>query len=117
MRDTLTVGLENHVSHVVTREMAPGHLKRVVLSTPAMIGLIEKACHTVAQEHLDDSETTVGTHVCVSHESAVFEGEQFQIRCRLETIEGRRLNFIVDVEGPKGVVSRGTHHRVIIKNS
>ena len=79
-----------------------------------MIGLIEGTCLAAAQEYLDQGETTVGTHVCVSHEKAVEEGEEIEIRCRLAKIERRRLTFDVGVNGPKGVVSQGTHQRAVI---
>jgi fluoroacetyl-CoA thioesterase len=79
-----------------------------------MVGLIEAACLEVAAPHLEPGETTVGTHVCVSHDRAVNEGEEFVIRCRLASVEKRRLNFDVEVDGPAGAVSRGTHQRAVI---
>jgi fluoroacetyl-CoA thioesterase len=79
-----------------------------------MVGMIEGACLLAAAPHLDDGETTVGTHVCISHDAAVREGEEFVIRCRLTSIEKRRLNFEVAVDGPPGQISRGTHQRAIV---
>ena len=64
--------------------------------------------------YLDDGETTVGTHVCVSHEAAVLEGEEFEIVGRLTTVNRRRLTFDVEVTGPRGPVSRGTHERAVV---
>ena len=115
MKETLVVGITNEVRHIVTKEMSPPHLPRVVLSTPNMVGLVEGACLSSVQGHLDDAETTVGTHICVSHESAVGEGEEFVVRCRLASIERRRLTFEIEVDGPNGVVSRGTHQRAVIR--
>ena len=115
VKDSLAPGLTGEARHVVTKDMSPPHLPRVVLSTPTMIGLMEGLCLASAQDHLDDGETTVGTHVCVSHESAVPEGETFVIRCRLASIDRRRLNFEVEVDGPDGVVSRGTHQRTVVR--
>jgi fluoroacetyl-CoA thioesterase len=112
--DTLTVGISNETRHTVTKDMSPPHLPVIVLSTPAMIGLIEVCCLAAAARHIDDGETTVGTHVCVSHDAAVNEGEEFEIRCRLASIEKRRLNFDVQVDGPRGPVSRGTHQRAVV---
>jgi fluoroacetyl-CoA thioesterase len=115
MKETLSAGLTNETRHAVKKEMAPPHLPAVVLSTPAMIGFIEGACLMAAAPHLDQDETTVGTHVCVSHDAAVREGEEFVVRCRLASIEKRRLNFEVAVDGPAGQVSRGTHQRAVVK--
>ena len=115
MRDTLVVGISCEATHTVTKDMSPGHLPRVVLSTPTMVGMIEGTCMSSLQGHLDDDELTVGTHICVSHEGAVTEGEQFVIRAELSGIERRRLKFEVEVDGPRGAVSRGTHERAVIR--
>jgi fluoroacetyl-CoA thioesterase len=115
MRDTLTTGLENEASYEVTRDMSAPHLPRVVLATPTMIGLIEGTCLMAVRDHLDEGETTVGTHVCVSHQAAATEGEQITIRCRLSRIEKRRLTFDVTVDTPNARVSEGTHERAVVR--
>lgn len=114
MKDSLAAGVEGRTRHTVTADMSPRHLPRVVLSTPTMIQLIEMTCLQAAQDHLDDGETTVGTHVCVSHEAAVLEGEEFDVVGRLTEVNRRRLTFEVEVTGPQGVVSRGTHQRAVV---
>ena len=110
----MTVGISNETRYTVTKEMSAPHLPVTVLSTPTMIGLIEGCCLAAAASHLDDGETTVGTHVCVSHDAAVAEGDEFVIRCRLASIEKRRLTFDIEVDGPRGPVSRGTHQRAAV---
>ena len=67
--------------------------------------------------HLDEGETSVGTHVCVSHEAAVNVGEHVTVWCRLNAVQKRRLEFEVRVEGPRGSVSNGTHQRAVINTS
>jgi fluoroacetyl-CoA thioesterase len=114
MRDTLTTGIENEASYEVTRDMSAPHLPRVVLATPTMIGLIEGTCLHAVSPHLDEGETTVGTHVCVSHQAAATEGEQITIRCRLSRIERRRLTFDVTVDTPNARISEGTHERAVV---
>jgi fluoroacetyl-CoA thioesterase len=114
VKDTLAVGLDNVAEYTVTKHMSAPHLPVAVLSTPTMIGLIEGVCLLAAAPHLDEDETTVGTHVCVSHQGAVREGERFVIRCRVASVEKRRLNFDVEVDGPTGPVSRGTHQRAVV---
>ena len=107
-------GITGEATHTVTAEMSAAHLPRVVLSTPTMIGLIEQSCLLAAQPHLEEGETTVGTHVCVSHQSAAYEGEEFTVRCTLSKIEKRRLTFDVEVTGSRGTISEGTHQRAVI---
>jgi fluoroacetyl-CoA thioesterase len=114
MQPTLVPGISREVSLVVTRDMSPPHLPRVVLSTPTMIEHIEGTCLQAAQEHLDPTETTVGTHVCVSHTGGAYEGETFTVRVRLAKIEKRRLTFETEVLSPRGPISTGTHERAVI---
>ena len=117
VKDSLAPGISNDAHHTVTKEMSAPHLPVAVLSTPTMVSLIEGCCLLAAAPHLTDGETTVGTHVCISHEAAVYEGEKFQSHCRLESVDRRRLNFEVEVQGPRGIVSRGTHQRAVIDAS
>ena len=115
MKDTLTTGIRGHSHHLVDEGMSPRHLPSKVLSTPAMIGLIEATCLSTAQEHLDDGETTVGIHVCVSHSASVSAGDTIDIVCELTEIDRRRLVFATKVTSGDTVVSEGTHQRFVVR--
>ena len=117
MHDTLQPGITNEATHTVTAAMSAPHLPRVVLATPTMIGLIEGACLLATKPHLDDDETTVGTHVCVSHQAAAIEGEEITIRCRLTEVNRRRLTFAVTVDTAGSRISEGTHERAVVSLS
>jgi fluoroacetyl-CoA thioesterase len=117
MKPSLAVGLSTEVQHTVTDAMSPAHLPAKVLSTPSMVGLIEGTCLNCARPHLDAGETTVGTHVNVSHSGAARSGEQVTVKARLATINKRRLTFEVEVHSPRGVISQGTHERAVIDTS
>jgi fluoroacetyl-CoA thioesterase len=117
MQESLAPGIEETREYEVLADMSPAHLPVAVLSTPSMIGLIEGTCLGLTQRHLDEDETSVGTHVCVSHEAAVNVGERITVWCQLKALERRRLEFDVRVEGPRGQVSSGTHQRAVIKPS
>lgn len=114
MKDSLTVGIENTMEHVVTDDMSPAHLPMKVLSTPSMIQLMEMTCLHCAQPHLDDGETTVGTHVNVSHQGKAMSGETISISVSLKEITKRRLLFAIDVNAPSGLISTGTHERAVL---
>jgi len=115
MKDSLTTGLQGSSRHVVDPSMSPPHLPTKVLSTPSMIGLIEQTCLLTAQPHLDDGETTVGIHVCVSHAASVSAGEEIDITCTLTEIDRRRLVFETRVTCGDRVVSEGTHQRFVVR--
>ena len=114
MKDTLEPGLSLELSHAVTDAMAPAHIPVKILSTPSMIGLIEQTCYACAQAHLDDGETTVGTHVCVSHTGPARSGETIQVRVELREMNKRRLKFDVEVSAAAGTISSGTHERAVV---
>jgi fluoroacetyl-CoA thioesterase len=113
MRDTLAAGIEDRASYEVTADMTPEHLPRAVLSTPSMVQLIEQTCLLAVQSHLDDGETTVGTHVCVSHTGPAAVGETVTVSCRLTDVQRRRLTFDVEVTAAQ-TISTGTHERAVI---
>jgi fluoroacetyl-CoA thioesterase len=114
MKPSLQPGIEATFEHEVTADMSPRHLPAKVLSTPSMIGMIEGSCLMAAQPHLDEGETTVGTHVNVSHGGPAYPGERVSIRVRLEEVRKRRLDFAVEVSSPRGVISTGRHERAVI---
>ena len=94
--------------------MAPPHLPNKVLSTPNMVQLIEACCLMGVQEHLNDDQTTVGIHVCVSHQAAAPSGERVDIHATLAEIDRKRLVFDVRVVLGDTVVSEGTHQRFVV---
>ncbi len=114
MKDSLKQGLSSTATYTVTEDMAPPHLPMKVLSTPSMVGLIEQTCLLLAQQHLDDNQTTVGIHVCVSHQAAVNAGQDVQISCELTAIDRRKLSFTTTVVCDDKTVSVGTHDRFIV---
>ena len=79
----------------VTPEMSPPHLPRKVLSTPSMVQLMEQACLLGVAPYLDEGETTVGVHICVSHVAAAAAGEMVTIGWKLAEVGKRRLHFEV----------------------
>jgi fluoroacetyl-CoA thioesterase len=79
-----------------------------------MVRMIEGTCYACVQPHLDETESTVGTHICVSHEGPASSGETVTIKATLREIKKRRLTFDVEVATSTGVISRGTHERAVI---
>jgi fluoroacetyl-CoA thioesterase len=114
MREPLKVGLAGELRFIVAEEMSAPHLPRKVLATPAMISLIESTCLRTVAPHLDEGETTVGTHVCVSHDDRAEVGSEVTVSCRLAKIERRRLTFDVTVAAGSRRLSEGTHQRAVV---
>jgi fluoroacetyl-CoA thioesterase len=115
--DRLRAGLTHEATHTVTPDMRPPHLEGI-LATSRMIGLVEDACLELVQPLLAAGETTVGTRVDVTHVGTARVGEEVRIRVRLTTVRQRRLlGFEVEVEAPVGVISAGTHQRLVVDRS
>ena len=115
----LEPGLTNRRRVTVTQDLSPPHLAPiVVLSTPDMIRFMEETCTAAVQPLLEaGDQTSVGTHVDVSHESAATAGEEVEVSCELVEIERRRLAFVVEARVGDRIVGRGTHRRHIIDRS
>lgn len=114
MKDSLQIGLQGSARYTVTDDMAPPHLPNKVLSTPDMIRLIEATCLQAAQQHLDEGQTTVGIHVCVSHSAAAASGQEVEVRCELTDRDRKKLVFTTEVTCDDTVVSEGTHQRFVV---
>lgn len=114
MKDTLAAGIEAVASYTVTDDMSPPHLPMKVLSTPSMIMLMERTCLESVLAHLDEGESTVGTHVCVSHLAAAASGEEVTVSARLAEKTKRRLTFEVRAAAGDKVLGEGTHQRAVI---
>jgi fluoroacetyl-CoA thioesterase len=113
----LEPGLSREATVTVTPEMSPPHLENI-LATSRMIGLIEDTCLAAVQPLLAAGQTTVGTRVDISHVGTAWAGEEVAIRVRLERITQRRLlSFEVEVTAPGGVISTGSHQRLVIERS
>ena len=110
----LAVGLASEATYTVTPDMSPPHLVDV-LSTSQMIRLIEDTCLAAVDAQLEAGETTVGTRVDVSHVGMARAGEDVTVDIRLVKITRRRLlSFEVQVTAPAGVISTGTHQRLLV---
>ncbi len=85
-----------------------------VYATPMMIALMERTCSESVMPYLNEGETTVGTHIDVSHTSATPVG--MTVRCKSELIEidGRSLTFSVAAYDEAGVIGEGRHERFIV---
>jgi fluoroacetyl-CoA thioesterase len=92
-----------------------GTIGAAVLSTPAMIGMIERNSAILAFENLPDGRVTVGFEVCIKHVAAASEGATCTVRSRLaEIVDGRKLRFDVEVREGERTIGVGTHERRVI---
>ena len=92
-----------------------GSLLVPVLSTPAMIAMMERNASLLAQEQLASGEASVGFAVCVKHVAVAREGAACWVSAELrEVIDGRKLHFDVEVREGERTIGLGTHERRVI---
>lgn len=88
-----------------------------VFATPALIALAEKTAFQSVAEHLEEGQSTVGTHIDIKHIAATPVG--MKVTCETELIEvdsenPRRLVFSVNIYDEVEKIAEGTHERFII---
>jgi fluoroacetyl-CoA thioesterase len=85
-----------------------------VLSTPAMIGMMEMAAAQAIQPRLPPGAITVGTRIEVDHLKAVPAGATVIAVARLARKEGRFLVFEVEARSSANVIGRGRVFRAVV---
>jgi predicted thioesterase len=115
----LEVGMARTDSFVVDERMLTdvgGSLAVRVLSTPAMVALMERNAAALAREHLSDGQASVGFEICVKHVAGALEGSACTVSAVLrEVIDARKLRFDVEVREQERTIGLGTHERRIIE--
>jgi predicted thioesterase len=115
---TVERGLERTMDFVVEDRLVTdvgGSIGIRVLSTPGMIGMMERNSAILAYENLPDGKATVGFEVCVKHVAAAAEGTTCSVRAALEeVVDGRKLRFEVEVVEGERTIGVGTHERRVI---
>lgn len=92
-----------------------GTIGVTVLSTPGMIGMMERTAAMLAFGQLPDGKATVGFAVNIKHVSGALEGATCTAYARLdEVVDGRKVHFTVEVREDDRVVGLGTHERRVI---
>jgi len=92
-----------------------GTIGSSVLSTPGMIGMMERTCAVLSFEALPEGSATVGFEVCIKHVAAAAEGQTCTVRAELrEVVDERKLRFGVEVLEGERTIGVGTHERRVI---
>ena len=112
---SLKVGMAAEITVTVDDTLVVKHVGGDgVLSTPSMIGLMERAGIQAVQNFLPAGQTTVGFEVNVKHFAATPKGKSVTARAELTAIDGRKLTFNIEARADDKKVGSGTHGRAII---
>lgn len=112
---TLEPGMERSDEFVVEDRLVTdvgGTIGVSVLSTPGMIGMMERTASILSFENLPDGRATVGFEVCVKHVAAAAEGATCTVTAKLREIaDERKFRFDVEVKEGDRTIGVGTHER------
>lgn len=115
MKDGLILGLTHKQTYVTDPEMRARQLTSDVLSTPAMIGLMERTCVDLLEPYLGENEQTVGFHVDVRHVAPTRIGQSITVTAELLELKDNKLRFAVSASNDQGVkIGEGIHRRALI---
>ncbi len=113
----IPIGTKGEFQTRVSSEIAItflGNDRARVLSTPQMIGLMERTCRDTVLPLLDSGFDTVGTHVDVYHRAAAPLGAAVKFTAEVISVDGRRIRFRVEALSGQETVGEGTHERTVI---
>ena len=113
----MEIGIIGKGEIVVTKDVtaaAIGSGMVDVFATPMMISLMENTCAKSVASHLQADESTVRTHVNVSHCAATPIGMKVYCESELIEIDRRKLTFKVTAYDERGLIGEGLHERFII---
>jgi predicted thioesterase len=86
-----------------------------VLSTPRLIGLIERTARESLYPFLETNERSVGMEIEIRHLAPTPLGASVICLARLISTEGSTATFHVEARDEHEVIARGVHKRGIIR--
>lgn len=113
----IKVGAVGTAEIIVTKEntaAAVGSGSLEVLATPMMTALMEKAACNAVDAFMENDETTVGTKLDVSHDSATPVGMTVKATAEIIEVNGREIVFTVRAEDNCGNIGKGLHKRFVV---
>jgi predicted thioesterase len=113
----IRVGAKAEETIVVNNENAINFLGMEgarVLSTPHMIGYMERTCRNLVLDMLEPGFDTVGTHVNVAHLAAAPMGMAVTFKAEITGVTGKRVRFRVEAWDEKEKIGEGEHERGIV---
>ena len=114
---SVTVGLKGRAETVVSdantaQAACSGALP--VFGTPFMCALMEEAAWKSIAPHLEEGQSTVGTRLDITHDSATPVGMKVWAESEVTQVDGKRLVLKVAAFDERGPIGQGTHERFIV---
>lgn len=85
-----------------------------VVSTPHLVGFLERAARETLAPHLDADERSVGSEIDLRHFAPTLVGQTVHCTARVIAVDGRKITFQIEARDPHEVIARGLHRRAVI---
>ena len=86
-----------------------------ILSTPNLIGLLERTARQTLAPFLESDERSVGTEVEVRHLAATPLGQTVICTAKVISTDGRQIGFQIEARDQHEVIAKGLHKRAVIQ--
>jgi len=86
-----------------------------VLSTPILIGLLERTARHSLQEFLETDERTVGMEIELRHLAPTPLGQRVTCAARVISVNGSQIGFQIEARDGHELIARGLHKRAVIR--
>ena len=86
-----------------------------VLSTPNLIGLLERTAREALAPLLEPGERSVGMEIELRHFAPTPLGKRVTCSARVIQAEGREITFQIDARDEQEMIARGLHKRAVIR--
>ena len=117
MKSRPHIGLTGELQFVVERQhvidFASGGMP-AVLSTPILIGLLERTAREALAPLLEPDERTVGMEIELRHLAPTPQGKRVTCTARVIRVEKTEVTFQVEARDEQELIARGVHKRAVI---
>ena len=114
---SIEIGIKGRAEDVVREENTAQAVGSGTLPVfAAMTALMEKAAWTSLAPYLGEGESTVGTKLEITHDSASPLGIKVWAESEVTQVDGKRIVLKVAAYDEKGLIGQGVHERFIITN-
>lgn len=86
-----------------------------VLSTPQLIGLLERTARQTLAPFLESNERSVGIEVEIRHLAATPLGQQVRCVVRVISVDERQIGFQIEAHDQHELILKGLHKRAVIR--
>lgn len=86
-----------------------------VLSTPQLIGLLERTARQTLAPFLEADERSVGIEVELRHLAATPVGQSVTCRARVISVDGKQVGFQIEARDSHELIAKGLHKRAVVR--